>query len=755
MGMRTHEQLGRARVAVITALALLAQPLTPAFAGVNQTSASAGQAAAGQAPAQTTTTAPKTGTQAPKTGTPASATPAKAAPATAAPPDGGWPRHYQTAAGTQIVVYQPQVADWANQKHMTAYAATSVQRRGEPKPALGTVKIEANTKVSVDARLVNFTDMTLADPNFPTLNKEQVREVVDEIVKAIPTEERVIALDRVLASVDKSQIKPKNVEGVKADPPVIFFSKTSAVLVNIDGEPIWSPIKENDLKFAVNTNWELFQHTPTNAYYLLYNGSWLTTIGPVKGTWAPAGKLPESFGKLPADDNWKEAKAALPGKKLDAKKAPQVFVSTAPAEMILLTGEPNYLLVSGTKDLLWVSNTESDVFRVGKTGAVYFLVSGRWFSAPDFKGPWTFVTPNLPEDFKKIPLEHQRSRVLASVPGTSQAAEAVLLASIPQTARVQKSLKAPDVVYDGDPKFEPIEKTTVSRAVNTDKSIIKVGDLYYMCFEGVWFMGQSPEGPWSVTGQVPGEIYEIPVSSPANNVTYVKVEEDNDDAVVFATTMAFTGDDDRLGLLCLGQRLLLPALLRLARRLPVLLRALSHLRLRRELQPVYRGVPPRRGRVRAVRRRRRQRAVQPEDRHLLARRGSLRAVRRPGGGAGLQPAHRDLRPDPPGLERVWQLGIDAGGARRRLGEHLARDQQPHRQHDPRVAGQRRRDHGPSQRRRQHGRRRRVRVWRRLRGARRQRLQEERRQLAEVRRQRQLEQRAGCDAATEGSGTATG
>ena len=68
--------------------------------------------------------------------------------------------------------------------------------------------------------------------------------------------------------------------------------------------------------------------------------------------------------------------------------------------------------------LLWVSNTESDVFRMGKTGPVYYLVAGRWFSAPDFTGPWTFATPSLPADFKKIPLEHERSRVLASVPGT-------------------------------------------------------------------------------------------------------------------------------------------------------------------------------------------------------------------------------------------------------------------------------------------------------------------------------------------------
>jgi hypothetical protein len=78
-----------------------------------------------------------------------------------------------------------------------------------------------------------------------------------------------LALDRVLANLDKSQIIPKNVEGVKADPPPIFFSQTPAILVNLDGDPIWSPIKDNDLKFAVNTNWDLFQHEPTKTYYLL------------------------------------------------------------------------------------------------------------------------------------------------------------------------------------------------------------------------------------------------------------------------------------------------------------------------------------------------------------------------------------------------------------------------------------------------------------------------------------------------------
>ena len=456
------------------------------------------------------------------------------------PPDGGWPRAYSTPSDGKIIIYQPQVASWDDQLHMVAYAAVSYAPKGAPKPALGSVKIEANTKVAVSDRLVNFSDYKMTESNFPTLPKEQLREVVAEIDKTVPSDDRVIGLDRVLASIDRSQIMPKNIEGVKADPPTIFFSKKPALLVNTDGDPIWSPIKDNDLKFAVNTNWDLFLHDPTKIYYLRNEQSWLQAPD-LKGPWVAAVKLPESFAKLPSDDNWKEVKAALPGKNLSADKLPQVFVSSVPAEMILLSGEPKYEPVAGTS-LLWVSNTESDVFRMGAKGAVYYLVAGRWFSADDFAGPWTFATPKLPEDFQKIPLEQPRSRVLASVPGTQQAAEGVLLAQIPQTARVnKKEMKAPEVQYQGEPEFQKIEKTKVERAVNTDKSIIKVGDMYYMCYEGVWFMGSTPNGAWTVASKVPGEIYEIPISSPANNVTYVTVQDDDDEWATFATAAMYTG----------------------------------------------------------------------------------------------------------------------------------------------------------------------------------------------------------------------
>ena len=114
-----------------------------------------------------------------------------------------------------------------------------------------------------------------------------------------------------------------------------------------------------------------------------------------------------------------------------------------------------YKSVQGTA-LLWVSNTESDLFRLGRAGLFYYLVAGRWFSSPDLNGPWTFATPTLPTDFRRVRLEHPRSRALASVPGTAQALQAVLL-EMPQTARVNRAqLKGPSVIYDGQPHFQLI-----------------------------------------------------------------------------------------------------------------------------------------------------------------------------------------------------------------------------------------------------------------------------------------------------------
>lgn len=455
--------------------------------------------------------------------------------------DRGWPRGYSLPSEAQIVIYQPQIASWDNQKQLLAYAAVSYVGKGQQKPALGAIKLETETEVSLEQRLVKFSKIKIVETNFQTLSKEQTQEIVNEIEKNIPDEDRVIALDRVLAYVDKSTINPKNVEGLKSDPPRIILTYSPSILVSFDGQPIWSPIKDNELKFAVNTNWDIFQHQPTGLYYLRIDNSWLRATD-LNGFWSRAGKLPDSFNKLPQDENWKDVRESLPGQ--PAKTLPKVYVANDPTELILINGQPKYEPVPNT-GLLWISNTESDLFRFGKEGPVYYLVAGRWFSAPGLGGHWTFATPNLPEDFKRISLEHPRSRVLASTPGTQQAAEAVLLAEIPQYARVnKKELQAPDVNYNGEAQYEKIQGTQLQRAANTDKEIIKYGDAYYMCYQGVWFMANSPKGPWTIATSVPEDIYKIPPSSASYPVTYVTVaqdEDDDDDWVTFAAYAGYSG----------------------------------------------------------------------------------------------------------------------------------------------------------------------------------------------------------------------
>jgi len=81
---------------------------------------------------------------------------------------------------------------------------------------------------------------------------------------------------------------------------------------------------------------------------------------------------------------------------------------------------------------------------------------GRWSSSPSLDGPFTFATPNLPDDLQNIPDDAPYCQIRAFVPGTWESAEARLKASIPQMARVATDGTVNvEVTYSGKPRFEP------------------------------------------------------------------------------------------------------------------------------------------------------------------------------------------------------------------------------------------------------------------------------------------------------------
>jgi len=97
------------------------------------------------------------------------------------------------------------------------------------------------------------------------------------------------------------------------------------------------------------------------------------------------------------------------------------------------------------------------------------------------------------------------------------------------------------VTYDGLPQFVPIEGTDLHYATNTSQKVIQVGDLYYLCLQGIWFVSANPQGPWQTAQSVPQVIYTIPPSSPVYNVTYVTQSSTPDGYVQASYTVGYMG----------------------------------------------------------------------------------------------------------------------------------------------------------------------------------------------------------------------
>ena len=463
--------------------------------------------------------------------------------------DQQWPQELMGGDGSTVLLYQPQVESWKDYKLLRARMAVAFRRMGTTNPLLGAVVLEGDTSTSNENGLVRISSIRIVEGRFPGLTSAESDRLLNALRERLSKEDVVVAVERITAYLERAETALTPAP-LKSDPPRIFVSMRPAVLVNLDGPPVMAPVPGTDLAYALNTNWDLLRDGTT--LYLRHEQSWLTAPA-LAGPWTPAATLPPGFQKIPASDpNWADVRKAVPGQPLAPAAAPRVFVSETPAELILLDGEPKLEAIKDTK-LSWVTNTESDLFRSATDQRYYYLVAGRWFRAEQLEGPWRFATTDLPADFAKIPPDHPSGDVLPLVPGTRQAQEAVIQGHIPQTARVdRRKIQAPTVSYKGSPEWKPIEGTQLAYAANSPYDVLKVGDLHYLCFQAVWFVSKSPQGPWEAADKVPGEIYQIPPSAPVYQTTYVYVYDTDPDWVTYGYLPGYHGTYYAWGVMAYG-----------------------------------------------------------------------------------------------------------------------------------------------------------------------------------------------------------
>ncbi len=430
--------------------------------------------------------------------------------------DPGWPRK-NVQSGNTLVSYAPQIDQWQDYKVVTWRQAFQLTPAGGEE-VVGAATLTGNTLVDNDQHIVLIGGIKVTNTYFPGLDPTTA-STMDQLLRSMVPDVVNVSLERVVACMPKPQ--SVNTVALNNTPPFIFVSYSPAILLGVDGEPVLAQIPDTKLKFVVNTHWALFFETETSQYYLSVGQRWLTARDP-HGPWSVTKKLPKDMTKLPGQQQWAGLKAVIPAPSNPSGPIPAVFYSTSPSEIILFDGRPNYVPIPNTQ-LVFASNTDSPFFLYKATNEYYYLTSGRWFKTANLGGQWTFASLSLPADFAQIPLSSPASAVLASVPGTEEAKDAVLIAQVPTVIQVDplKAAAQVNVTYTGDPKFAPIDGTSLYYATNTADKVIQVGDVYYLCLQGIWFMSPNPQGPWTTASSVPQSIYSIPPSSPVYNVTYV------------------------------------------------------------------------------------------------------------------------------------------------------------------------------------------------------------------------------------------
>lgn len=454
----------------------------------------------------------------------------------AAPVDPGWPRHYSDST-SHLVVHQPQVDQWRDFKVLTGRCAFALTPEAGRDPLYGTFRFEGDTLVDTNQKLVLLRNLRAFEMRFPSAPGGSSAEWSELTRRLLPADALVLSLDRVLAFVHAGEI-PRKEARVLTEPPAIFVSTRPAVLVILDGHPVMLNLDNTSLCRILNTNWDLFQDRRTSVFYLRHSRSWLKA-NDLHGTFAPAVEVPSELSSLFAESGKPEADGGATVL-ADQPAAPRVIVVDKPSELVVIQGLPKLSAVAFTQ-LSVVTNTESDLFFHRVTRSYYFLASGRWFQAPGLEGPWQYASTSLPEDFKRIPPDHPRAHVLAAVPGTREAEDAILLATIPRTAEVNRSQAAAEVQYVGEPQFVTIPGSSISYARNTPSDVLRIGDRYYLCFQGVWFLSASPTGPWQAADKVPLEIYSIPESSSKYHVTYVQIYGSTPSTIVVGYTPGYYG----------------------------------------------------------------------------------------------------------------------------------------------------------------------------------------------------------------------
>ncbi len=454
-----------------------------------------------------------------------------------------WPKLINTANGTQIKVYQPEPESFKGNILMFR-SAVSVLENGSNDPVFGAFWGTAKVETDRDNRTLIVNKLDVTSIRIPAIEGQDTIDYIDDALESqFPSAAGAISLDAIVATLNQNQQETKISQGISNTPPKVIFVTKPSMLVLIDGEPKLQTNKDLKLDMVVNTPFTIVKNND-GRFYLYGSKRWYVSnsaTGPYEYT---NGQVPDNIqavekmiaSKGSGNDN-NNGKTSS-----DPNVVPDIIVSTTPTELIQSNGEPNFTPIQGT-NLLYMSNSDNDIFMDENSQQYFVLISGRWYQTKNLNSnSWNFTPADqLPGDFAKIPPGSPKDNVLASVAGTDAARDAVMDAEIPQTAKIDRNTATTSVAYDGRPKFTDIDGTNLQYAVNTSSTVLRNGGdgRFYAVDNGVWFVSDNASGPWAVSTVRPVDVDLIPPSYPVYNAKFVNIYDVDPDYVYSGYTPGY------------------------------------------------------------------------------------------------------------------------------------------------------------------------------------------------------------------------
>jgi hypothetical protein len=447
-----------------------------------------------------------------------------------------WPKTATTSDGTILKLYQWQPESFENNT-LKAHAAISVLENGKTEPVFGVAWLKATTETAgsqVNVKSIYITNIKLPGET----NDDKLETIANTLEDKTPSWDIDFPLNDLQTSLDLNKQQTNLASQINTNPPKVIYTNVPSILVSIDGDPKLKANKDWGVDAVVNTPFVLVKNHDSK-YYLYGGKHWYTAPG-VDGPYKIITEIPSNLAKIQTQIKEADKKNNTDqGKETDDNTIYNIVVTTQPAELIQSKGEANFAAVEGT-GLLYVANSENDIFMDINSQQYYVLLSGRWYTSKTLSGNWQYVAADkLPAEFAKIPKGSPKDNVLASVAGTEQANDAVTDAQIPQTAKVERNKAKADITYDGDPQFDPIDGTDMSYATNTPGSVIRWHGRYYTVDDGVWFESPYAAGPWVVSVARPTAVALIPPRYPVYYMKYVDIYDVTPDYVYMGYTPGY------------------------------------------------------------------------------------------------------------------------------------------------------------------------------------------------------------------------